>query len=297
MRGGYTSFDTLSLEWGDSNPEAAPAPLAPLPVLARVPEVNARPPAASETDVKAAKPNSQGGFPGGLSAAASVIEVHSVEALAPPTLSATAPPAPTPRPQTPPPPIFPKPTEPGEEPRPSELPETDLDRPSVDDPLEEPSGVGVDRGIRIDSPAVKAEPARSVGRLESADDDRWITALLRAEAAVAPYSQVIVLLTLLAAAGLTVLLLRGDASRFDTGTPTHASEPAKPAYAQTTSTAAAEAALPAEPSVAPPEASQFAVRATGPIGVRRPPVAAEPGSNTPPVARLSRIQPAGERTK
>ncbi|MEN1680413.1 MAG: hypothetical protein AAGJ46_12540 [Planctomycetota bacterium] len=282
MRGGYTSFDTLSLEWGDTTPDASPAPLAPLPVLARVPAVDAKPdgPALSAPRVTA--------IPAGTQASPSVIEVHAIEALSPPALGAAAPPPPSapPRPQTPPPPVLPEPARPGEDRPLPELPETDTEH----QPL------ATHREFRVD-PSPSQPGKTSAGRPN--DNDGWITALLRAEAAVAPYSQIIVLLTLLAAAGLTVLLLRGDASRFDTGTPAPATtRPVEPSYAQLTPATTPHPSPRSEP-VAAADGQHIAVR--GPVGVRRAPAAAPSLEPQPPasprMARLSGIQPAEGRTK
>ncbi|QDU87460.1 hypothetical protein Pla175_08220 [Pirellulimonas nuda] len=113
------------------------------------------------------------------------------------------------------------------------------------------------------------------------DDAGWQQTLLRLEAAIAPYSQVIVLLALLAAAGISLLLLYGGPSRGDAETSGAVVKTPDIQVAQQTEAhvaaaqpapAAVLASAPAEPTAAGPSGLKVATHT---------PVV-EPAANTAP---------------
>ena len=277
MPGAYTTFDTLSLELGELDPGTLAAPLAPLPVLACLPEVVVSPsadlaPANRHVD-SAHSASSSPTQPAATPEAPTSFEYRTdapVEKLLAPIKAPIAKPVaeptsqPTSRPPTQPPPAAPGTTAPTPT-------ETNITR--IDPPIQ----AGIPASVAIDEP----QPA-------------WLESLLKVEAAIAPYAQIIVLITLLGAVSLALVLLRGGNARLDSGevTPTSplgitlAGEPP-----QTATVGQLEAASTGEQSTLP-AASKPTVK--GPVGVSPTAVAEAPPITPVKTIEVNPIEPLRE---
>lgn len=292
MQGGYTRVDTLSLQWGGEQAEPPAAPLPALPVLAKVSEVCPAAPAADAAR-SGRTPSHRAAPTGPAPADDSALSASVVEAAPPPTDSAWTSHGGGPRaakPATAAGPARGRPPQGHAEPgaAPADSASRQMDRPSAPAAGE---GAAAASATRIGPPAGGA-PADT--RAGSSD---WITALLRLDEVLARHSREIVLLTLLAAAGLTIALLRGDPGRIDSGTRPAAGTADEPAL--TSKSPARPPSPPAEERVAGVHPQRrVAARAIGPVRMARPGVAAGASvgggaeeATGPPIARLSRVQP------
>lgn len=216
MPGAYSTFDTLSLELGDSDPFGLVNSGGSLPVLARIPRIEIEGSGATHSHVEAAHEVIP---PPKMQAVNIADSFFAIDTLTTETPSLAIQSQPTAK-------------------------QTQLTAPPVYAPAPAPAPAPAQSTETVLlSPAVE-QPAATRDRVDTEED--WPSALLQLEAAIAPYSQLIVLLTLIIAAGLTMLLFRTQPVKLDDG----ADQPANNA-----STIAATTEAPA--FVAPdPQASQ-----------------------------------------
>ncbi|MEM9186589.1 MAG: hypothetical protein AAGB00_08865 [Planctomycetota bacterium] len=227
MPGAYSSFDTLSLEWGITGPDAGAIEELPpeLPVLARIPDAG-RPAsipcsgAPSETppagDARPLDPPHAASPPPHTAAgnfAASVFEVRADQPRVMPVEDG---------------PIDRSPTTPQPQPAPG-IP----NKPAGDAP----------RRPAKDAAAIKPSEGKNQkeegGACHEGEEDAlaWSGRLARLEASIAEYTPIIVLVTLLTAAGLIVALLRGEAASVDGGSPIPGADLTGPAVLTSTADA------------------------------------------------------------
>lgn len=201
MPGAYSTFDTLSMELGEVGPPGLVAPTKPLPVLARISRIDlSRDAAEAHHQVEAAHAAAGPKYPKLLPGATSFVIRTDVE-------------------------------------------EPSVNEDEADESGGQESGVGECEAAVVEDAIVEeivveevvvepaiaksAEPApeEKVSSAELAplaaqpQAASWVDTLVRVEAAVAPYSQIIVLITLLAAASLTLVLLRGQGGELESGSP------------------------------------------------------------------------------
>jgi len=294
MPGAYTSFDTLTLELGErelSERRPLGQTTGELPLLARLPRVAEQLTAEQNAtyrhiDAAHTQPPSPKtpGLPALIQAlAASIYEVRSDQ----PAAIAIAEPLEVDAPDAAPTPAFTQPAPAKKDhdssnPPPTVEPELNLvglapaeqrqtsdaalagpmsDEPMFNEPaLERPAF----EGPTFAPPRPAAEPIVN-------EPTGLLGVLLRLEAVIAPYSQIIVLLTLLAAAGLTVILLRGSDASIESGPaaapvsdtyqPVIANQSPTPRLADLADSAPGKGMPANSPSAASP------ATATGPIGL------------------------------
>lgn len=241
MPGAYSTFDTLSLELGESDPFGLVNSGGSLPVLARIPRIEISGPQGTHSHVEAAHevvpPPKMS--PASLADSFFAIDTLTADAQTP---DAVAPAKQATRSANPPAPKGPTPEAP-----PLYVPTTASDRVLSQD----------------SSPA--ADPSKQ--------QDDWPSALLQLEAIIAPYSQLIVLLTLILAAGLTMLLFRTGPTKVQEGVDSPTAGAAAFAEAQPTPINAAPApqaiATVSEPTGQPGPALQPPTIAKGPGAMAR----------------------------
>lgn len=230
----YSTYDTLSLELSETGPDGPDA--YTLPVLAKIPRIELAKTAGEapqdQAKVDTAHPTASSPKSSVASLASTVFEVRADSARAI-SLGDAAPRVTV--------------------------------APTTENPAVAPAVV-----TRIDTPIV-VEPEKSESPNNHTDEavlpfdepEGLIGLLLRAESLVAPYSQMIVLLTLLIATALAVLLLRGQPAAIDDRL--QSLTPATDAVAQAPPITSDTTLQPADQSDPTP---QVAARVRGPIGVR-----------------------------